>query len=305
MIYVVYRPGMIEGPGFEMIMKKISQEIDMGQANGQYQNLIGLGDFNFPNAKWTTGMLPSNLQTISHEGKQFNILIDFMKEHLLFQLVRDPTRINNIVDLIIVNNEDIVQSYKQEINVGLSDHNTINIGMNIYPGNLKNRTINKNYYKTQIYKYDLSLNNIERWEHFEELMNHDDWSDSPAADDPESNEKTTPPEKTLGGMSTERTLVEQMNYRLTRNIENNVKIAFKLKNDKGRGNKIPSKVRKLMREKNKISRRLMKSKDGFTITNLRRRLGEVEEELKERYNKMRRNKEDKVIPLIIDEPATF
>ena len=49
---VVYRPGGAAKEGLTKVMRKASEEIDMIQSNGQYPNLIVLGDFNFRKLKW-------------------------------------------------------------------------------------------------------------------------------------------------------------------------------------------------------------------------------------------------------------
>ena len=49
--FVIYRPGMVTGSGFIETMDKLSEEIDLCQANGQYPLINGYGDYNFPEQK--------------------------------------------------------------------------------------------------------------------------------------------------------------------------------------------------------------------------------------------------------------
>ena len=87
LFFVVYRPGGVKGTGFQYNLEELSSTIDMCQSNGQYPNINGFGDYNFPDQRWSTGVLPSPLLSISLESTQFNHLPTFMRRHLLFQIV--------------------------------------------------------------------------------------------------------------------------------------------------------------------------------------------------------------------------
>ena len=71
-----------------------------------------------------------------------------MNRHLLSQIIKDPRRINNILDLILLNKEDEVMKYECRINEILSDHNTIIVKLKSYPGAKKYKCHNKEYYDT-------------------------------------------------------------------------------------------------------------------------------------------------------------
>ena len=96
------------------------------QANGQYPNLLGLGDLNFPNIDWTPGMLPSP----ARERNQPDFLTSLLRDTFSFQMVDQPTRFNNILNLVITNNESIVLNIDQEANTILLDHNTLILNIN-------------------------------------------------------------------------------------------------------------------------------------------------------------------------------
>ena len=127
-------------------------------------------------------MLPCLLLSGASEALQFNALLEFMKAHLLFQIIRDPTRKNNIIDLILCNKGNEVNKYEQLINKELSDHNAIMVQMEMYPDMKKGKNVNKDFYDTDLYKYDLSRTpeNDSCWYVFEELVNNCDWN-SPVA----------------------------------------------------------------------------------------------------------------------------
>ena len=82
-LYTVYRPGESTSQDFNSSTNELTTAIEITQANGQYPNLLGLGDFNFPNMNWTPGMLPQP----GREGGQINSLVFLLRETFSFQLV--------------------------------------------------------------------------------------------------------------------------------------------------------------------------------------------------------------------------
>ena len=96
-----------------------------------------------------------------------------------------------------------------------------------------------------------------------------------------------------------------MNDHLTSNIARNVKLAFRLKPTKQPGNKIHWDVRKMMTDKDKCPRKLMRTKDPGVVYDMMEKIEEIEKELRKRYDKIRKDKETKVVEQIKDEPAIF
>jgi hypothetical protein len=102
----------------------------------------------------------------------------------MFQIVMDPTRKKNTLDLILVNNERMIKNYDQQVNETLSDHNTLVVEMNCVPDKTVKEKPLKEYYMTDIHKYDTRLkNNESRWDDFTRLMNLDNWEDEGYASD--------------------------------------------------------------------------------------------------------------------------
>ena len=118
-----------------------------------------------------------------------------MNKHLLSQVIRDPTRINNILDLILVNRENGIRKYECVMNEELSDHNTVMVSLDIYPGIKKSVISTKEYYDTDLYIYymEQTPDNEENWLKYEKLMNECDWN-SPAANDLNSYDDEQPPD---------------------------------------------------------------------------------------------------------------
>ena len=81
------------------------------------------GDFNLPDINWIENSFIPNgrYPAIS------KLLIDIIYNHNLQQMVTEPTRDGNILDLIFTNMPSLVQSVS--ILPGLSDHNVVSVEM--------------------------------------------------------------------------------------------------------------------------------------------------------------------------------
>ncbi len=93
------------------------------------ENLVMLGgDFNAPGIKW--GDTPGVTEECQTKGIHEKIL-DIAQDHLLEQVVEEPTRGTNILDLIFLSNPNIVN----RINVapGLGDHEMVYAELDIQP----------------------------------------------------------------------------------------------------------------------------------------------------------------------------
>ena len=63
-----------------------------------YYSVVVLGDFNYPGIRWIEGSGFTNC--LSGEEHSF---VNLLTENYFFQLVESPSRINNILDLLITN----------------------------------------------------------------------------------------------------------------------------------------------------------------------------------------------------------
>lgn len=74
-----------------------------------------MGDFNYPGINWET------YESNSH-GHAF---LDLVMDNFLHQHVQEPTRENNILDLVLSSNEGMVEKLEVKEHLGNSDHNTL------------------------------------------------------------------------------------------------------------------------------------------------------------------------------------
>ena len=85
-------------------------------------NIVLMGDFNFPDINWSHGQATNRFNRLSIQGRFMN----FIEKFFLTQLVDQPTRQDNILDLILTNNDELIT----EISIlpydeYLSDHRII------------------------------------------------------------------------------------------------------------------------------------------------------------------------------------
>ena len=97
------------------------------------------------------------------------VLLDWSDKNFLKQIVTTATRQENILDLVFTNNENIVDSYDTEINSKLSDHNTIQINLNIEDEKNDKETI-LNPYPNKIFEYNLMKGTEEDWIRYELII---------------------------------------------------------------------------------------------------------------------------------------
>jgi len=89
--------------------------------------VIAGGDFNFPGWDWRDNTLKPRTQFVALHNKFGDILNDFG----LTQIVTEPTRFGNILDLIITNRPN--QVHRTQILPGISDHNVVYTEFDVNP----------------------------------------------------------------------------------------------------------------------------------------------------------------------------
>ena len=87
------------------------------------RDLVLLGDFNYPHINW------DSLDSSDKMGADF---IDEIQDRFLLQLVREPTRSEAILDLILTTDEDLVSNVRVGEHLGNSDHNIIRFDLGLH-----------------------------------------------------------------------------------------------------------------------------------------------------------------------------
>ena len=131
---VVYRPPGTKLKEFNTILNKLQDLFK--QLAKPNPTLILTGDFNFPFVKWKR--LPNNscsweykanTNATTDEKQQFEKLINLCNNQCMLQMIEEPTREENTLDLIFTNEINIATTI--EVNkTKLSDHDCIEVSTN-------------------------------------------------------------------------------------------------------------------------------------------------------------------------------
>ena len=120
-VITIYRPPTCEAQYFESTIQKI--DLDIESLGTPLPTVIMCGDFNFPNIEWRNNIGDIRSSTFDMR-QQAGILLEFMEKYCLVQYVTEPTRLNNILDLFMSNNEDLIRDI-DIIDTSISDHRLV------------------------------------------------------------------------------------------------------------------------------------------------------------------------------------
>ena len=297
LLMCVYRPPDSTVENFCESMKICQKAIDdVTEKDPKVKDILILGDFNLPCISWPSGKIyQKEVAQKSREKKQAENLVNFVETNFLENYIKTATRGKNTLDLVFTNNHLLIGGYETTVNKKLSDHFLLTVALNFtYNRETKVPKV-KNPYTTKVYEYNLFDATESDWRRFETV---------------------------LAGISIdfeEETKNENVEVKLAKvyeNVERATHIVFKKKKDfedeapeengkKMSKNKIPLRIRTLMKRKKKLSSKILSStswqKNYKTMVELR----EVEEEIDEEYKKSRLNQEREAIKTIKHNPKYF
>ena len=120
-------------------MEKVLSHIAETHNKGYNCKILLGGDFNVPEIDWEIPVVKPGC----HHKAMCDRLIEITSEHHLEQLQREPTRLDNILDLLFTNKPALVKEVS--IMPGLSDHSTVLVDtyLNIKPNIKLPRKINQ------------------------------------------------------------------------------------------------------------------------------------------------------------------
>ena len=110
---IIYRPPNQN----EQTDQLMFQELETHVAN---KELILIGDFNYPTVNWET-------HTADHEGER---IINYIEDNFYIQKVTQPTRGDNILDLVMCSDDDLISTVEVGDRFSTSDHNIIRFEIN-------------------------------------------------------------------------------------------------------------------------------------------------------------------------------
>ena len=97
-----------------------------------------MGDFNHGHIQW------KSLESTGGEDQQFLFLI---QERFLTQHVLEPTRGENVLDIVLLSQKELVDNVKIHEPLGNSDHNQIHFDINVKSKSKNKKTYRRNFYK--------------------------------------------------------------------------------------------------------------------------------------------------------------
>ena len=144
-ILCIYRPPDTTSVEFQPCLNKINSYLDSIPTAA---NTLLIGDLNFPHLKWSEveNTVIHNLLSGStrDQQKQVNALLELTDSFLMTQLVTEPTRGNNVLDLVFTNSEDMLSNLTvDKASKQLSDHNIISGTINQETSHINNLQHNR------------------------------------------------------------------------------------------------------------------------------------------------------------------
>ena len=130
----IYRPPAASLIKFQEILGKCTQA--MQQAENANTHIFVVGDFNFPPSivqweKHGEEVIPVTNKGSSQDKLAFQTLQEMSEKHFLTQVIHQPTRKQNTLDLCYTNDPNsILNVVSTEVPITVSDHNFINITTN-------------------------------------------------------------------------------------------------------------------------------------------------------------------------------
>lgn len=120
LVGVFYRP-----PSSDVdYLQELERSLSLIECSGSNLATILLGDFNLPNIDWST---PS---PTCHDNLS-SVLCDITADYFFNQMVLNPTRGNNILDLIFTTAPELISDLEISAPLGQSDHHSIDFKLNL------------------------------------------------------------------------------------------------------------------------------------------------------------------------------
>ena len=121
MVGVFYRP-----PSSDVsYLLKLEKSLCLLERGGNNLTTLLLGDFNLPNVDWSNPSAPIGYDTLS------STFCSISQDYFFHQMVVNPTRGDNILDLVLSTAPDLLFDLGVNEGLGNSDHNSIEFNMKL------------------------------------------------------------------------------------------------------------------------------------------------------------------------------
>ena len=218
---------------------------------------------------------------ISCDKKQASILCNFVQEQFMEQYIDSSTRGQNLLDLMFCNDSDLITYNLPIDNVIISDHTLCVLGTNFNITPIS-RKVRSNIYSTEISNYNLMDATSNEWENLNNHLFNIDWEEVFRDDCIENICDVIIKHIENGVMTYMRPMV------CNKPTHKSDGTKFKSKNI------IPKFIRTLFKRKSKLSKSYRKVKTVNRCTSLRRKILEIDMQLKNHYESKKLQEEMKL-----------
>jgi len=146
----------------EEYINKICDEITMLKSN----NYIIMGDFNFPDIDW-------NILSSTKLTEKF---LDLCLDQFLIQHVKEPTRKQNILDIVLTNNQNLIHSCETAAPLGDSDHNIVKFSLRCEKKFQTKQQVRINFKKADFHNIRHFLRAIDWQARLQNLNTQESWN---------------------------------------------------------------------------------------------------------------------------------
>ena len=174
LVIVNYRPPDSSEEEFVELLEVCQEAIEkVSQKDPKVRDIFQIGDYNLKCISWPSKKIYSKeiaKEKKSTEKVQAELLLKYAERNFLENCVTTPTRGENTLDLCFTNNHNLINFYETIVNKKFSDHNTLEMDLNL-SYNLEKKKMRKiNPYYTKVPEYDIENATEEDWMRFAKLL---------------------------------------------------------------------------------------------------------------------------------------
>jgi hypothetical protein len=181
-IVTIYRPPSCPTNKFKEAIDNVNTWLEQFEKHGQlFPNLILNGDLNFKSMNYWEPHNINNLRdraqnrTLSQDCQQALLLLDLIDQHMMQQVIMEPTRGDAALDLLFSNNQELFSKVTVIENIIISDHKTILAGLNIIVGQKMVKAAT-NFSASALPDFNFDTATESEWSQIRDNLSKFDWS---------------------------------------------------------------------------------------------------------------------------------